>query len=836
MTALTLVGAVVVGLTLGLFGGGGSILTVPLLVYVAGVPAKAAIAMSLFVVGATSVVSAVGHARACRIRWRTGLVFGLAGMAGAYGGGLLGPHLPATALLAGFALMMMATAAAMIRGRRPAGPAPARKDLPILHVVAEGVVVGLVTGVVGAGGGFLVVPALVLLDGMPMATAVATSLVVIAMKSFAGLAGYLQTVPVDWSIALPVTAAAVVGGLAGGWLAGRIQADRLRKGFGWFVLVMGGFVLIQQAPSTLFHAAWGVAALLTGASVAAAGIVRPLLRKGRHRDHLGPAHRGTQPHPTARAEKGEVGHAGGNAHTVEVLGRALTTGRPTAAELPARVATAPSRGRGTSPDHDRSVPLGYQANRRKPMFFTQYYLDCLSQASYLIGDTSTGRAVVVDPRRDVSEYLTDAEAHGLRIEGVINTHFHADFLAGHLELAARTGAWIGYGRAAEAEYAIRRLSDGERIELGDVVLEILETPGHTPESISVLVLEHAADSVPYGVLTGDALFIGDVGRPDLLASLGMTSDQLGRMLYDSVQHKLMGLPDEVRIFPAHGAGSACGKNLSTERTSTIGMQRVTNYACRPMSEQEFLSIVTEGQPPAPGYFIFDAVLNRKNHDLLDVAAHARPLTAEEFLARRAAGAVVLDARDAQEFALAHLRGSLSVPADGRFAERAGTVIEPGSEIVVVAPQDREVEVVTRLARIGFDTVTGYLREPEAAFLAGSDEIAHSTRLTATELCEALRAERPPFLLDVRNASELADGGVEGAVNIPLAQLPARLAEVPDDRPVVVYCAGGARSAIAVSLLEHSGRAQASDLIGGYGAWLSAFTPSSAGSRSSGDLR
>lgn len=460
------------------------------------------------------------------------------------------------------------------------------------------------------------------------------------------------------------------------------------------------------------------------------------------------------------------------------------------------------------------------------MFFAQYYLDCLSQASYMIGDRSTGRAVVVDPRRDVTEYLADAEAHGLRIDGVINTHFHADFLAGHLELAARTGAWIGYGPVAEAEYPIRRLADGERVELGDVVLEIMETPGHTPESISVLVYEHAGDAVPYGVLTGDALFIGDVGRPDLLASLGMTSEQLGRMLYDSVQHKLMGLPDEVRVFPAHGAGSACGKNLSTERASTIGMQRLTNYACRPMSEEEFLSIVTEGQPAAPGYFAFDAVLNRKNHELLDVAAHARPLTVEEFLARRAAGAVVLDARDPQEFALAHLRGSISVPADGRFAERSGTVVEPGSEIVVIAPQDREIEVVTRLARIGFDTVTGYLREPEVAFLSTPDEIAHSTRLTAAELHEALRSQRPPFLLDVRNASEVADGAVEGAVNIPLAQLPARLAEIPDGG-LVVYCAGGARSAIAVSLLEHKGCDQVSDLIGGYAAWRTAFTPAQA---------
>ncbi|MFF4125087.1 sulfite exporter TauE/SafE family protein [Microbispora rosea] len=284
MTALTLAGAVVVGLTLGLFGGGGSILTVPLLVYVAGVPAKSAIAMSLFVVGVTGVVSAVGHARAGRIRWRTGLVFGLAGMAGAYGGGLVGPRLPAAALLAGFALMMAATAVAMICRRGTSRPGEAHKDLPILHILIEGVVVGLVTGLVGAGGGFLVVPALVLLGGMPMSTAVATSLVVIAMKSFAGLAGYLQTVPVDWSIALPVTATAVAGGLAGGWLAGRVHADRLRTGFGWFVLVMGGFVLLQQAPPALFHTVWGVTALLAGAAAVAAGVIYLFLCQGRRPD------------------------------------------------------------------------------------------------------------------------------------------------------------------------------------------------------------------------------------------------------------------------------------------------------------------------------------------------------------------------------------------------------------------------------------------------------------------------------------------------------------------------------------------------------------------------
>jgi len=767
MTALALAGAVIVGVTLGLFGGGGSILTVPLLVYLAGVPAKPAIAMSLFVVGVTSLVSAVGHARAGRIRWRTGLLFGLAGMVGAYGGGLLGPHLPAPVLLAGFALMMLATAVAMIRGRGTPEPDPGRAaDLPILHVIVEGAVVGLVTGLVGAGGGFLVVPALVLLGGMPMGAAVATSLVVIAVKSFAGLAGYLQYVSVDWSIALPVTAAAVAGGLVGGWLAGRVHAARLRTAFGWFVLVMGVFVLAQQVPSALLRAVvttgWGIAALIAAGALAAA----LLIGGKRLRDRL-PGPNRTKPH-----------------------GRKST-------------------------------------DRRKTMFFAQYYLDCLSQASYMIGDSETGRAIVVDPRRDVSEYIADAEAHGLRIEGVINTHFHADFIAGHLELAARTGAWIGYGSRAEAEYPIRKLADGERVELGDVVLEIMHTPGHTPESISILVYEHATDTTPYGVLTGDALFVGDVGRPDLLASLGVTADELGRMLYDSVQHKLMGLPDSTRVFPAHGAGSACGKNLSTERQSTIGEQRLTNYACAPMSEERFLALVTEGQPPAPGYFGYDAVLNRKRHELLDVHAHTVPLSAEEFLARRAAGAVVLDARDPQEYALAHLRGSIHVAAGGRFAERAGMVISPGKEIIVIAPQDRESEVVTRLARIGFDTVGGYLREPEAAFLTMPGEIAHSTRMTVAELRAALAGPRPPLPLDVRNDAETAGGVIPGALRVPLAQLPARLGEIPADRPVVVYCASGQRSVIAMSLLEREGRTDVADLIGGYQAWQQSHTPANA---------
>ena len=458
------------------------------------------------------------------------------------------------------------------------------------------------------------------------------------------------------------------------------------------------------------------------------------------------------------------------------------------------------------------------------MFFAQYYLDCLSQASYMIADETTGRAVVVDPRRDVSEYLTDAAARGFTVEAVVNTHFHADFLAGHLELADRTGAWIGYGRRAEAEYPIRKLTDGERISLGDVQLQILETPGHTPESISILVYEHADDTVPYGVLTGDALFIGDVGRPDLLASLGVTAGELGRMLYDSVQRKLMALPDAVRVFPAHGAGSACGKNLSTQRQSTIGEQRATNYACRPMSEERFVELVTAGQPSAPAYFVYDAILNRKEHGLFDAAAAPRPLSVTEFMERRAAGAVVVDARSPQDFAAGHLRGSVNVPADGRFAEQAGMVVAPEQDVVVVAPQDREEEIVTRLARIGFDRVGGYLREPEGAFTALAGEMRQASRLTADELRRALDGEEPPLVLDVRNAAEREEGRIEGSLHIPLAELSRRADEIPAGRPLVVHCAGGHRSSVAAGLLRHLGRTDVSDLLGGYGAWLALPSP------------
>jgi glyoxylase-like metal-dependent hydrolase (beta-lactamase superfamily II)/rhodanese-related sulfurtransferase len=453
------------------------------------------------------------------------------------------------------------------------------------------------------------------------------------------------------------------------------------------------------------------------------------------------------------------------------------------------------------------------------MKFTQYYLDCLSQASYLIGDETTGRAVVVDPRRDIEEYVTDAEAAGLTIELVIETHFHADFLSGHLELAAATGAEIGYSSVATTEFPSRKLADGERISLGDVQLEIRHTPGHTPESISIVVWEHADDDVPYGVLTGDALFIGDVGRPDLLASLGFTRDELADLLYDSLHTKLLTLPDATRVYPAHGAGSACGKNLSTETWSTIGDQRVENYALLAPDKATFVDLVTEGQPPAPSYFVYDAVLNRQDRPLLDENAPLRSLDLAEVDALVADGAVLLDGRTPEEFAHGHLTGSINVGLDGRYAEFAGSVVPSDVDIVLVVEPGFEREGRNRLGRIGFDRVVGHLADPLGVMAAHPDRTERASRLTVREFEQRRHELEGVQIVDIRNPGEVALGLVPGAVTIPVGQLPERLGELDATAPTVVYCAGGYRSSVAASLLRNNGFVDVSDLLGGFGAWV-----------------
>lgn len=307
------------------------------------------------------------------------------------------------------------------------------------------------------------------------------------------------------------------------------------------------------------------------------------------------------------------------------------------------------------------------------MIFTQHYLDCLSQGSYLIGDETTGRAVVVDPRRDIDDYLSEAAEHSLRIERVIETHIHADFLSGHLELAAATGARICYGEDADVEFPIEPLRDGQRISLGRVTLEILATPGHTPESISIVVYENADDGVPYGVLTGDTLFVGDVGRPDLLADNGLSAETLARTLYGSLHDKLLKLPDATRVFPAHGAGSACGKQLSSETSSTIGEERRTNYVLQMIDADQFVAALTEDQPPRPRYFEFDSLRNREQHPLLDGNAPAL-MDIDDVCTHARAGAILLDSREPADYASGHLRGAVNVGLRGRFAESVGIVL------------------------------------------------------------------------------------------------------------------------------------------------------------------
>ncbi len=412
------------------------------------------------------------------------------------------------------------------------------------------------------------------------------------------------------------------------------------------------------------------------------------------------------------------------------------------------------------------------------MILEQFYLNCLAHASYLIGDEGSGIAAVVDPRRDVEVYLEAAKRHGLRIQHVFLTHFHADFLAGHLELRDRTGAAIHLGARARAEYAFTAMADGETLEFGRVRLRVLETPGHTPESISILVYDlDRSETRPHAVLTGDTLFIGDVGRPDLRAALGWSASELGRLLFDSLQTKLLPLPDATLVYPAHGAGSLCGKSISRETVSTIGEQRRTNYALKPMSPAEFVTLVTADQPDAPPYFTYDAVLNAKERPTLESSLRRvlKPLALERVLELQREGAQVLDAREADAFARGHLAGSVNVGLNGQYATWAGTVLSNDRPIVLVAEPGLEESAATRLGRIGFDNVAGYLDAGVEALEDRADLLRGTERGAPAVLADELAAAPGPVVLDVRTPREWEAKHIEGSTNVPLSQLRARLA-------------------------------------------------------------
>jgi len=455
------------------------------------------------------------------------------------------------------------------------------------------------------------------------------------------------------------------------------------------------------------------------------------------------------------------------------------------------------------------------------MYFEQFYLGCLAHASYLLG--SEGEAVVVDPQRDVEIYLEAAEKQGLAIRHIFETHLHADFVSGHRELAARTGAKIYLSRSAGATFPHVAVEDGYTLRVGKLNLEVLATPGHTPESISLLVTDEENVQKPWAVLTGDTLFIGDVGRPDL--SPTHTPQELAGLLYDSLHNKLMTLPDGVLVYPAHGAGSLCGRNMRAERFSTIGTERLTNYALQIKDRDEFVWQMTTNLPARPDYFLEDAAINRAGAPALADLPELKPIAPQELKSMLERGAMALDVRPGDEFIAAHVAGSVSIPLSGQFASWAGAVLGLAARPVLIAASPEQVsEARVRLARIGIEDVAGYLQDGVAGWQQAGLLVASVPQITPQEL--ALRLSRGgTSVLDVRREAEFQAGHITGADWHPLDRFKAALPDMPKDAPVAVHCKGGYRSLIACSLLQRAGYHNVVDVTGGFDAWQAANLPS-----------
>ena len=455
------------------------------------------------------------------------------------------------------------------------------------------------------------------------------------------------------------------------------------------------------------------------------------------------------------------------------------------------------------------------------MYFKQFYLACLAHASYLIG--SEGEAAVVDPQRDVDEYLAEAAAHDLKIKYVIETHLHADFVSGHQEIAARTGAQIIFGARAGAAFEHRAVKDGEEIKMGSVVLRFIETPGHTPEGICILV---TAPGEPQKLLTGDTLFIGDVGRPDLAGGKGYTPQMMAEMMYDSLHNKILKLPDEVEVYPAHGAGSMCGRNMSKETSSTIGEQRNFNYALKPMSKEYFVAMMTADLPEAPVYFPKDAEINRAGARKLSELQPPQALTPQQVQQLRDEGHVLLDVRSAADFGAAHVPGSMNVGLGGQFAMWAGSLIPLNASIVVIADTGAQIdEAVVRLARVGIENVKGYLAGSVQSWRDAGLPVDTITQVSVAELNERM-AKADLQIVDVRRPAEYINGHVPHALNAPLASLDQSLGplNLQKDKLTAVICAGGYRSSAAASLLAQQGFSNLLNVAGGTGAWVKAGYP------------
>jgi glyoxylase-like metal-dependent hydrolase (beta-lactamase superfamily II) len=454
------------------------------------------------------------------------------------------------------------------------------------------------------------------------------------------------------------------------------------------------------------------------------------------------------------------------------------------------------------------------------MYFEQFYLGCLAHASYLLG--SEGEAVVVDPQRDVEIYLEAAQEHGLKIRHIFETHLHADFVSGHKELAARTGATIYMGAQAGATFPHVDLTDGFELRFGRARIKVLETPGHTPESICLLVTDEQKSSQPWAVLTGDTLFIGDVGRPDL--STTHTPVQLAGLLYDSLHNKLLKLADEVAVYPAHGAGSLCGRQMRAERSSTIGTERLTNYALQIASREDFVKQLTENLPARPEYFLKDAEINRGGAEPLADLSPLPRLSAKEVRALMDQGAPVLDVRAGDQFAAGSIPGAINIALSGQFATWAGTILGLTGRPILVAGGDEQLqEARVRLARVGIDAERGYLGGGVDAWAGAGFELAAIPQISAPELRESLAQNRVQ-VLDVRREPEWKAGHIANAQLFPLDRFSGQIPAPDKTLPLVVHCKSGYRSMIACSLLKKAGYESVTNLVGGFDAWELAKLP------------
>ena len=454
------------------------------------------------------------------------------------------------------------------------------------------------------------------------------------------------------------------------------------------------------------------------------------------------------------------------------------------------------------------------------MYFEQFYLGCLAHASYMLG--SDGEAVVVDPQRDVDIYLKAAEEHQLKIGHIFETHLHADFVSGHNELAARTGAKIYIGAKAQAAFPHVPLQDGFELRLGKLRINVLETPGHTPEGTCLVVTDEEKSTRPWAVLTGDTLFIGDVGRPDL--SKTHSPQELAGLLYDSLHNKVLKLADDVVVYPAHGAGSLCGRNMRADRSSTIGTERLTNYALQIKSRDEFVRELTTNLPVRPEYFLQDAEINREGAGALNELPELRGLAPAEVKAAIERDVAVVDVRPGEQFALAHVPGSINIALSGQFATWAGTVLGLSSRPILIAETPEQVEEArVRLARVGIEDLSGYLAGGLEGWRAAGLPVARTPQLTVDEL-RARVAEREVRVLDVRRQAEWDAGHIAGAQLWALDKFKASLPAIEKESPVAVHCKSGYRSIVACSLLERAGYKNVINVTGGFDAWQQAGLP------------